>query len=81
MHSPCDFVFVLLFIYHEKKNSTKACHANPVLGGRVLGGTQVAPQDWPSMVRLVYRGGQRAVCSGVLVDPDTVLAVAHCVNG
>ncbi|GFR82820.1 chymotrypsin-like elastase family member 3B [Elysia marginata] len=57
------------------------CQSNPVLGARVLGGTQVAPEDWPWMVRLIYRGGQRAVCSGVLVDPDTVITVAHCVNG
>ncbi|KAK3803291.1 hypothetical protein RRG08_021489 [Elysia crispata] len=56
------------------------CRSNPVLSGRVLGGTQVPPEDWPWMIRLVYRGGQRALCSGVLVDPDTVLTVAHCVN-
>lgn len=33
------------------------------------------------MVHLVYAGDQRAVCSGVLVDADTVITVAHCVNG
>ncbi|CAL1537755.1 unnamed protein product [Lymnaea stagnalis] len=33
------------------------------------------------MVRLVYAEDPRSVCAGVLVDDDTVVTVAHCVNG
>ncbi|KAH9499092.1 hypothetical protein Btru_006662 [Bulinus truncatus] len=60
--------------YHE-------CGRNNAIAPRIVGGSVTRPTDWPWMVRLVYRSSPRSVCAGVLVEDDTVVTVAHCING
>ncbi|KAI8790430.1 chymotrypsin elastase family member 2A [Biomphalaria glabrata] len=57
------------------------CGINNAVASRIVGGTVSRPSDWPWMVRFVFRQSPRNICAGVLVDDDTVVTVAHCVNG
>ncbi|XP_076470462.1 chymotrypsin-like elastase family member 2A [Babylonia areolata] len=48
---------------------------------RIIGGSVAGALDWPWMVRITYTTTNNGFCAGVLVDDDTVVTVAHCVQG
>ncbi|KHJ90396.1 hypothetical protein OESDEN_09761 [Oesophagostomum dentatum] len=48
---------------------------------KVLGGTDVEPNEFPFMATLRYRiGMQFQLCGGSLISPYHILTAAHCVT-
>jgi len=47
--------------------------------GRIIGGTQATPHEFPMIVSLKYMGSHR--CGGGIITPSHILTAAHCVDG
>ena len=54
-----------------------AC-GTPNRGGRVVGGEETAPNEYPWMVAFYYSG--KLYCSGSLVNDRYIITAAHCVR-
>merc|ERR1719365_96834 len=51
-------------------------------GGRIVGGTEASPGEFPHQIALLRGGvGGSLMCGGSLVAADTVVTAAHCCDG
>ena len=51
-------------------------------GGRIVGGTEASPGEFPHQIMLLRGGvGGSLMCGGSLVDPDRVITAGHCCDG
>ncbi|BFZ19212.1 hypothetical protein BsWGS_22250 [Bradybaena similaris] len=55
------------------------CGNSTAVRARIVRGSVAQPTTWPWVVRLEGTQGAPGLCTGVLVDDDTVVTVAHCV--
>jgi secreted trypsin-like serine protease len=50
----------------------------PSFGARIINGEEARPNSWPWMVFLTFNS--RFHCGGSILDKDTILTAAHCVD-
>ena len=51
-------------------------------GGRIVGGTEASPGEFPHQIALLRGGvGGSLMCGGSLVAPDRVITAGHCCDG
>ena len=51
-------------------------------GGRIVGGTEARPGEFPHQIMLLRGGvGGSLMCGGSLVAPDRVITAGHCCDG
>merc|ERR1719410_2091815 len=51
-------------------------------GGRIVGGTEASPGEFPHQIALLRGGvGGSLMCGGSLVAPDMVVTAGHCCDG
>jgi len=51
-------------------------------GGRIVGGTEASPGEFPHQIMLLRGGvGGSLMCGGSLVAPDRVITAGHCCDG
>merc|ERR1719397_359752 len=51
-------------------------------GGRIVGGTEASPSEFPHQIALLRGGvGGSLMCGGSLVAPDRVIPAGHCCDG
>ena len=51
-------------------------------GGRIVGGTEATPGEFPHQIALLRGGvGGSLMCGGSLVAPDKVVTAGHCCDG
>merc|ERR1711910_17450 len=51
-------------------------------GGKIIGGTEVSPGEFPHQIALLRGGvGGSLMCGGSLVAPDEVITAGHCCDG
>merc|ERR1719343_1391665 len=51
-------------------------------GGRIVGGTEASPGEFPHQIALLRGGvGGSLMCGGSLVAPDMVITAGHCCDG
>merc|ERR1712241_1303140 len=51
-------------------------------GGRIVGGTEAYPGEFPHQIALLRGGvGGSLMCGGSLVAPDRVITAGHCCDG
>ena len=51
-------------------------------GGRIVGGTEATPGEFPHQIMLLRGGvGGSLMCGGSLVAPDRVVTAGHCCDG
>ena len=51
---------------------------------KVVGGTDVSPLNFPSVVRIKFRkngSSAKSICTGIMIDIDVALTAAHCACG
>merc|ERR1712082_591423 len=51
-------------------------------GGKIVGGTEASPGEFPQQIALLRGGvGGSLMCGGSLVAPDEVITAGHCCDG
>ena len=51
-------------------------------GGRIVGGEEATPGEFPHQIMLLRGGvGGSLMCGGSLVAPDRVITAGHCCDG
>ena len=51
-------------------------------GGRIVGGTEAEPGEFPFLVMILRGGvGGSLMCGGSLVSPNRVVTAGHCCDG
>merc|ERR1739844_384945 len=51
-------------------------------GGKIVGGTEASPGEFPHQIALLRGGvGGSLMCGGSLVAPDEVITAGHCCDG
>lgn len=51
-------------------------------GGRIVGGTEASPGEFPHQIALLRGGvGGSLMCGGSLVAPNMVVTAGHCCDG
>ena len=51
-------------------------------GGRIVGGTEAEPGEFPFLVMILRGGvGGSLMCGGSLVSPNKVVTAGHCCDG
>ena len=51
-------------------------------GGKIVGGTEASPGEFPHQIALLRGGvGGSLMCGGSLVAPDMVVTAGHCCDG
>jgi chymotrypsin len=50
----------------------------PSFGARIINGEEARPNSWPWMV--IYTFDSRNWCGGSILDKDTILTAAHCID-
>merc|ERR1711915_1172404 len=65
-------------IFNKKALSTPLSRG----GGRIVGGTEAYPGEFPHQIALLRGGvGGSLMCGGSLVAPDMVVTAGHCCDG
>lgn len=59
-----------------------APRSGPAVHPLIVGGTPISSADapWQALI-LIDRGDAQSLCSGALINPTTILSVAHCLAG
>jgi secreted trypsin-like serine protease len=53
----------------------------PSFGARIINGEEAKPNSWPWMVLLLTRvSNSTSMCGGSIIDQNTILTAAHCVD-
>ena len=79
-----NFYFILALTDASPKKLSSKFLSTPLArgGGRIVGGTEAAPGEFPHQIMLLRGGvGGSLMCGGSLVAPDRVITAGHCCDG
>ena len=75
-------IYLLNYSYQVSPLQTTQCGvrriATPTRRKRVIGGTIARSNAWPWLVNMIDKNDSRQYCSGVIIDQQWILTVAHC---
>lgn len=89
MHIKTDCLLLLFLFFLTQPGfaeaQTSASSSPADFSGKIYGGIEAKPEDWPWMSALLDADEpdiyEAQYCSGVLIDDTWILTAAHCVNG